>query len=195
MVSSKEAKTSINPPPAVVKDTGVLSVFLSDLFCSIRRVINKCFRCDAIGLAMLEEGAAQCDSCWGRPHKADEIEARTNRRGLSKCCLPRDEKSSCPESSPGKSGGRDEHRWKTEWPGAENRRDRGCALGCQRRACWRGTCPSGRSLAVRFDHRRAWWYRAGRHGKHQERGHGRSSGSQHQRRRLLFRAQPASRHV
>jgi hypothetical protein len=31
---------------------------------------------------MLEEGASQCESCWGHPHKADKTGARTNRRGF-----------------------------------------------------------------------------------------------------------------
>src|SRR6266850_1919956 len=90
MVSSKEAKPSINPPTAVVKVAGVLSVLLSRLFCSGRCVTNKCFRCDAIGLAMLEEGAAQCGSCWGCPHRRTKQGPEQIIEDLSKWCLPRD---------------------------------------------------------------------------------------------------------
>ncbi len=52
---------------------GVLSAPLSALFCSRQRVINKCFRCDAIGLAMIEQGAAQCASCLGVPALGGQI--------------------------------------------------------------------------------------------------------------------------
>jgi hypothetical protein len=45
----------------VVKVAGVLPPLLTGLFCSENLVINKCFRCDAIRLVMLEAAAAQCD--------------------------------------------------------------------------------------------------------------------------------------
>src|SRR5437016_4546130 len=92
MVSSKEAKASINPPTSVVKEAGWLSVLPSGSFCSRQRVINKCFRCDAIGLAMLEEGAAQCGSCfWGvRINRTNRGPNKSSRVCASGACHERE---------------------------------------------------------------------------------------------------------
>jgi hypothetical protein len=77
-----ETHVSIALAVAVVKEAGLLSALLSGSFSSRQHVMNKCFRCDAIGLAMLEAAAAQCSSCWGRPHKAGKSGTRTNCRGF-----------------------------------------------------------------------------------------------------------------
>jgi hypothetical protein len=82
MVPFWETKASITRHGVVVKVASVLPPLLSGLFCSENLVINKCFGCDAMRLVMLEEAAAQCDSCWGRPHKVDKSEAGTNCRGF-----------------------------------------------------------------------------------------------------------------
>src|SRR4029077_16096649 len=76
----------------------VLFAVVSGSFCSRQAVMNKCFRCDAIGLAMLGAAAAECGSCWGCPRKADnQINQRTEQiaEGLSKWCWPRKWMTSC----------------------------------------------------------------------------------------------------
>src|SRR5260370_37719731 len=76
ILSSVETHASIAPQFAVVKEAGVLSALLSGSFCSGQRVINKCFQCDAIGLAMLEEGQHSAAHAGGVGGK------RTNQRPI-----------------------------------------------------------------------------------------------------------------
>src|SRR5258708_17956801 len=105
MASSVETHASIAPQFAVVKEAGALSALLSGSFCSGRRVINKCFQCDAIGLAMLEEGQHSAAHAGGVRVNRTNQRAEQIVEDLSKWCLPRDGMSSCPEPPPGTSGG------------------------------------------------------------------------------------------
>src|SRR6266851_5432478 len=79
ILSSVETHASIAPQFAVVKEAGVLSALLSGLFCLGQRVINKCFQCDAIGLAMLEEGQHSA------AHAGGVRVNRTNQRAEQNC--------------------------------------------------------------------------------------------------------------